>query len=102
MISLQKLRNYPDSPGVYVFKNNLGKTLYIGKATSLRNRVKSYFATNIRETRGQLIETMIGLAKKLISFKLIRFWKRCFEANLIRKYKPHYNTREKDDKVLIP
>jgi excinuclease ABC subunit C len=99
MISLQKIKKLPDSPGVYVFKNNLGKTLYIGKATSLRNRVKSYFANNIRETRGQLIEAMIGLAKKVDFVQTDTVLEALLlEANLIRKYKPHYNTREKDDK----
>ena len=47
----------PDSPGVYFFKK-ARKILYIGKATSLRDRVRSYFASDIVSTRGEAVETM--------------------------------------------
>ncbi len=99
MISPQKIKKLPDSPGVYLFKNNSGKILYIGKATSLRSRVKSYFAQNIIETRGQLIEAMVGLAKKVDVIQTDTVLEALLlEASLIRKYKPYHNTKEKDDK----
>lgn len=99
MISSQKIKKLPDSPGVYLFKNSRGKILYIGKATSLRSRVRSYFAGNILETRGQLIEAMVGLAKKVDFVQTDTVLEALLlEANLIRKYKPHHNTKEKDDK----
>ena len=53
-----KKLNMPDTPGVYFFQN--GKDiLYIGKATSLRDRVKSYFSKDLIETRGPLILDMV-------------------------------------------
>jgi excinuclease ABC subunit C len=88
----------PDKPGVYFFYD--GKNiLYIGKATSLRDRVKSYFGKEIINTRGPLILDMITLATSVkwqetdsVLDALI------LEANLIKKYQPKYNTKEKDNK----
>lgn len=88
----------PDTPGVYFFQN--GKDiLYIGKATSLRDRVKSYFSKDLIETRGPLIVDMVFKADNLkwqetdsVLEALI------LESNLIKKHQPYYNTKEKDDK----
>jgi len=93
-----KQSKLPDSPGVYFFKQ--GKViLYIGKATSLADRVKSYFNKDIVSTRGPKIVKMLELADKVewqetdsVLEALI------LEASLIKKNKPLYNTREKDDK----
>jgi excinuclease UvrABC nuclease subunit len=49
----------PDNPGVYFFLGNRRQILYIGKATSLKNRVRSYFAGDIKEKRSELIEKMV-------------------------------------------
>ena len=54
----------PDAPGIYFFKNG-PKILYIGKATSLKDRVKSYFARDILMTRSPLIVKMLAEAKKI-------------------------------------
>jgi excinuclease UvrABC nuclease subunit len=94
---LQKFK-LPDTPGVYFFK--LGKDiLYIGKATSLRDRTKSYFAKDLIATRGAHIVDMVFKSDLLdwretdsVLEALI------LEANLIKKYQPYYNTKEKDDK----
>jgi excinuclease ABC subunit C len=92
-------RNLPDSPGVYFFMGAQKKILYIGKATSLRSRVRSYFANDITEKRSELIEKMVREAKRIewtmtdsVLEALI------LETNLIRTHKPYYNTRSKDDK----
>ncbi len=89
----------PDNPGVYFFLGVNKKILYIGKATSLRNRVRSYFALDIREKRSELIENMVREAitvewteTESVLEALI------LETNLIRSHKPRYNTRSKDDK----
>lgn len=91
-------QNIPDSPGVYFFKKK-GKILYIGKATSLKDRVRSYFSSDIAASRGPLITKMLEEATTVeyettdsVLEALI------LEAALIRKYQPPYNTREKDDK----
>jgi len=92
----------PDTPGVYFFKRGNGKSseiIYIGKATSLRDRVRSYFSADIEITRGPLISKMLS------EFDSISFQKTdsvlealILEAHLIKKYQPYANTAEKDDK----
>ncbi|MFA7252518.1 MAG: hypothetical protein WC027_01550 [Candidatus Paceibacterota bacterium] len=88
----------PDTPGVYFFKK--GKTvLYIGKATSLRDRVKSYFSNDLIATRGPLLVDLIFQATKIDFIKTNSVLEALIlENNLIKKYQPRYNTKEKDDK----
>lgn len=94
---LQKL-NIPKEPGVYFFKKDM-EILYIGKATSLKDRVRSYFSDDVIHTRGSRIVDMIALADTVevettdtVLEALIK------EANLIKKYQPKYNIKEKDNK----
>ncbi len=91
----------PDLPGVYLFKK--GRTvLYVGKATSLRDRVRSYFDDDLIVTRGPRIVDMVTKAD-CVSFEttptvleaLVR------EAALIRKYQPKANVEGKDDKSFL-
>jgi len=93
-----KKMGLPDKPGVYFFKMG-DKILYIGKATSLADRVKSYFSKDLINTRGPALLDMTVRADKIewqetdsVLEALI------LEANLIKKYKPKYNTKEKDNK----
>ena len=107
----QDLKNFklPDKPGVYFFlgspklNSKGGKSkegiLYIGKATSLKDRVKSYFSKDLIVTRGPIILDMTVKADNIewqetdsVLEALI------LEANLIKKYRPKYNTKEKDNK----
>ena len=88
----------PDKPGVYFFKMG-SKVLYIGKATSLRDRVRSYFSKDLISTRGPALLDMTVKADKIewqetdsVLEALI------LEANFIKKFKPKYNTKEKDNK----
>jgi excinuclease UvrABC nuclease subunit len=100
--------NLPDSPGVYYFlgssKPGQGGTkgreiLYIGKATSLKDRVKSYFARDILLTRSPLIEKMLGEATKVKFVETDSVLEALiFEAHEIKKHQPYYNSKEKDDK----
>lgn len=92
-------KKMPDAPGVYFFLDKHKKVLYIGKATSLRDRVRSYFAGDLLAARGPLIASMLEKARSID-------WRQTesvlealmVEANLIRNYKPKYNTDLKDDK----
>ena len=95
--NLKKL-NLPDSPGVYIWKKGR-EVLYIGKATSLRDRVRSYFSNDLIVTRGLLLVDMVNLADK-ISFQETDSVLEALilESTLIKKYKPKYNTQEKDDR----
>lgn len=94
---LKKLK-LPDRPGVYFFYK--GKNiLYVGKATSLRSRVRSYFGKDLIVTRGPIILDMTVQADNLkwqetdsVLEALI------LEASLIKKHQPKYNTKEKDNK----
>ncbi|MEK7461595.1 MAG: GIY-YIG nuclease family protein [Patescibacteria group bacterium] len=89
----------PDSPGVYFFLGNKGDILYIGKATSLKDRIKSYFVRNILTTRSPLIVKMLNEAKKVTFTQTDSVLEALIlEANLIKKHQPIYNSKEKDDK----
>src|SRR3989344_516420 len=96
---MKKLKQkLPDQPGVYFFRK--GKSvLYIGKATNLRDRVKSYFGKDLRETRGpklvKMLEEATGLDFKTTDSVLEAL---ILEAALIKKHQPSANSAEKDDK----
>lgn len=90
--------NLPDEPGVYFFRKGT-KTLYIGKATSLRDRVRSYFAPDLAQARGLHIVQMVSAADHLkwqttdsVLEALI------LEANLIKRHQPPANAMSKDNK----
>jgi excinuclease ABC subunit C len=91
----------PDVPGVYLFKQGR-KVLYVGKATSLRDRVRSYFDNDLIATRGPRLVDMITKADRIsheatptVLEALVR------EAALIRKYNPPANSDGKDDKTFL-
>lgn len=89
----------PDAPGVYFFLGRGGKILYIGKATSLKDRVRSYFARDILFTRSPLIGKMLEEALRVRFIKTDSVIEALvLEANQIKKYQPPYNSKEKDDK----
>lgn len=99
-----KLKNLPDKPGVYQFFNENGKLLYIGKAKSLKNRVKSYFkitpnltnATKLSPRIAKMISETYNLEYFIVhseSDALI------LENSLIKQMKPKYNVLLRDDKT---
>lgn len=87
-----------ETPGVYFFQK--GKdVLYIGKATSLKDRVKSYFSSDLIKTRGMLLVDMVANADSIKFQKTNSVLEALLlETELIKKNKPYYNTKEKDDK----
>jgi excinuclease UvrABC nuclease subunit len=88
----------PDAPGVYVFKCS-DKILYIGKATSLRDRVRSYFNPDIVTTRSPLISKMLSEFDSIEHMKTDSVLEALvLEANLIKKYQPEANIKEKDNR----
>jgi excinuclease ABC subunit C len=94
----EKIKELPDKPGVYYFKAD-GDILYIGKATSLRDRVRSYFNSDVQRSRSPLIQKMVDKAEDIayettgsVLEALIK------ERNEIQSKQPVYNTKEKDDK----
>ncbi len=92
-------KKLPDAPGVYFFLGARKEILYIGKATSLKNRVRSYFTGSLKEKRSELIEQMVAEAKSIeVTPTESTLEALILETNLIRTHKPKYNTRSKDDK----
>lgn len=97
-VSDYKKANLPDHPGVYFFYKK-EEVLYIGKATSLRDRVKSYFGRDLIATRGPLLVDMVVQADRIEHHQTDSVLEALIlEAELIKKYQPRYNTKEKDNK----
>ncbi len=93
-----KKKKLPDHPGVYFFKGKR-HILYIGRATSLRDRLASYFGNDLIKARGSRIVDMVNKSTKLDFIKTDSVLEAILlEAELIRKYQPKYNTESKDDK----
>ncbi len=92
-----KVREYPTQSGVYLMKNNADKIIYVGKAKNLRNRVKSYFLDlrdHSAKTRA-LVQNICEIEYILTKTEVEAF---LLEASLIKKHRPKYNIRLKDDK----
>lgn len=89
----------PDVPGVYRFINAAGDSIYIGKATSLRDRVRSYFNDDVIVSRGRRIVDMVAQAET-VTYEVTPSVLEALilEANLIKKYIPKYNAQQKDNK----
>ena len=92
------LKRLPDRPGVYLLKDAQGRVLYVGKAQSLRNRVRQYWqagrsgpALRIESAIDQVADVETTLTDTVSEALLL-------EANLIKRYQPRFNVRLKDDK----
>lgn len=89
----------PDTPGVYFFRDEEGVILYIGKATSLKDRVRSYFNPDLMEARGLRLVTMVTLAKTVTYKETGSVLEALLlESKFIKDHTPIYNAKEKDDK----
>lgn len=91
--------NLPDTPGVYFFRDSEGGILYIGKATSLKDRVRSYFNPDLIQTRGQRLVSMLTLASTVTYQQTESVLEALLlESKLIKQHDPIYNAKEKDNK----
>lgn len=94
----EKLDGLPDRPGVYLMKDADGRVIYVGKAVSLKNRVRSYF-----QDTGRLAPKVAAMMRHVDDFELIatdtEVEALILEATLIKQAQPHYNIRLKDDKA---
>ena len=94
----ENLKNLPDTPGVYMHKDKLGNIIYVGKAISLRNRVRQYFQSSrymeprIRSMVSQIAEFEYITAASETEALIL-------ECNLIKKHRPKYNILLRDDKT---
>jgi len=94
-----KLVTLPSAPGVYLMKDETGKILYVGKAKSLRSRVRSYFQESGVSERGARIELMVRRVADLdVILTQTEQEALILEATQIKAHKPRYNINLKDDK----
>lgn len=100
-----KKYNLPDAPGVYQFieqKGNTDTILYIGKATSLQDRVRSYFSNDLIASRGPRLVDVVTRANRIVWEETDSVLEALIlESLLIKKYQPKYNAKEKDDKSYL-
>ncbi len=97
----EKLQTLPNSPGVYLFKDAAGTIVYVGKARSLRSRVRSYFLPGTSDTR-YFIERIHRDVHDLETY-VVKTEKEAalLENQLIKKHLPRYNVQLKDDKEFL-
>ncbi|MBI2847278.1 MAG: excinuclease ABC subunit UvrC [Chloroflexi bacterium] len=93
----EQLKAIPSQPGVYIFRDTQGDILYVGKAASLRHRIRSYFGSP-----WSLQAKIQKMVSKMADFEFIITHSEqealILENNLIKRHKPRYNSRLKDDK----
>lgn len=94
---LDQVKTWPIQPGVYLMKDVTGRILYVGKAKNLRNRIRSYF-----QSSDKLSPKTRSLVKKIYTLEFTvthtELEALLLECNLIKKHRPRYNIRLKDDK----
>ena len=94
---IQKIKNAPEKPGVYLFKDKNKKPIYIGRAINLKNRLKNYLNPSdlrIRQMTDKSEFLQTKTTKNLLEAIIL-------EANLIKKYEPFYNVKEKDNRSFV-
>jgi excinuclease ABC subunit C len=97
-----KLKTLPDKPGCYLMRDRNGRIIYVGKATSLRRRVQSYFrASTLRDAPPKLRSLMNSVAD--LETLVVRNEAEALltEGNLIKQYRPRYNVLFRDDKRYL-
>ena len=94
----EQLKKLPDNPGVYLMKDKYNNVIYVGKAISLKNRVRQYFQSS--KNHSSKVKSMV---KNIYSFEYIitdsELEALILECNLIKQYKPKYNVLLRDDKT---
>ncbi|WP_422486206.1 excinuclease ABC subunit UvrC [Gudongella sp. DL1XJH-153] len=93
----EQLKNLPDSPGVYLMKDKAGEIIYVGKANSLKKRVRQYFQSSANHSL-----KVSSMVKQIGDFEYIMVENEVealvLESNLIKKNRPKYNILLRDDK----
>lgn len=89
---------FPQAPGIYMMKNLKGKVIYVGKAKNLRARVRSYFhESGDHSLKTKFLVSHIEVVEYMLTTTEVEAF--LLEASLIKKYRPRYNIRLKDDKA---
>ena len=92
----EQLAALPDHPGVYIFRDGKGKILYIGKAASLKKRVRSYFRGRPDRAKTALLLTRVAACEVILAGSEVEAL--LLENNLIKQHQPPFNIDLKDDK----
>ncbi|MCX7677865.1 MAG: excinuclease ABC subunit UvrC [Spirochaetes bacterium] len=92
----EKLQGLPAQPGVYLMMDREGEIIYVGKASSLKKRVSSYFVSSKRDPKTAVLAKLIADVDYIVTATEIEAL--ILENNLIKKHKPRFNVRLKDDK----
>ncbi|MFW6007131.1 MAG: excinuclease ABC subunit UvrC [Halanaerobiales bacterium] len=93
----EQLKHLPDKPGVYLMKNETDDIIYVGKAKSLVRRVRSYFHQGHQTYKTKIMIEYIDDFDYMVTDTEVEAY--ILEANLIKKYRPKFNIRLKDDKT---
>ena len=94
----EKVKDFPQTPGVYLMKSGLDKIIYVGKAKNLRSRVRSYFTdSKDHSPKTRLLVRQIHKIDYILTKTEVEAF--LLEASLIKKHRPRYNIRLKDDKA---
>ena len=88
----------PDKPGVYLYRNSTNKVIYVGKATSLKRRVSSYW-TGAKDAKTTELLMHIRSIEYIVCGSVLEAL--VMEANLIRRWQPKYNILARDDKSFL-
>ncbi|HWT93649.1 MAG TPA: excinuclease ABC subunit UvrC [Solirubrobacteraceae bacterium] len=91
----EQRRNLPDGPGVYLFRDDRGKVIYVGKAKSIRKRVSGHFSNRVTRGEVQMVEIAASIEFLLVSSESEAL---LVEQNFIKQYQPRFNIRLRDDK----
>src|SRR5712672_2901212 len=96
---IEKIRTLPAQPGVYLYKNAAGEVIYVGKAKSLRHRVRSYFQEGVGEANaktGSLLRAAVDVEYIVVGNEKEAL---ALENNLIKQKQPRFNILLRDDKT---
>src|SRR3954465_15427989 len=91
----EQRRALPDQPGVYLFRDERGKVIYVGKAKSIRKRVASHFSNPVPRGAYETVDAIDSVEFILVASEAEAL---LAEQNFIKQYRPRFNIRLRDDK----
>ncbi len=92
-------RTLPEEPGIYIFRGARNRMLYVGRATDLRSRVRSYFSSRLEADRGPRLSEVLEQAKRIEAIPTDSVLEAyILEAKYIKQHEPPYNVADKDNK----
>jgi excinuclease ABC subunit C len=95
LVTADRRRELPDEPGVYLFRDDGGRVIYVGKAKSIRKRVASHYSNPSTKAGGELLPMIDQIEALVVHTEAEAL---LAEQNFIKQYKPRFNVRLRDDK----